>query len=154
LSRRPVTSPDPGEKLPIRRVDASCSAAVVSKVIDRDPVSRWYCGTQNGEEALTADLGEAMTVGAVRHGLGPYAADFPRELVIDTSIDGASWQPAWRGNVVARVIFAAFEEPRWPVMVLSFAPRSARYVRLRQVAQDRQVYWSVAELEVFGSGSN
>ncbi len=151
LPRRPVESPLLGENLPIQRVHASCSAAVVSKVIDRDPVSRWYCGTQDGQESLTADLGQVSNVGAVKHGFGPYAAEFPRELVIDTSVDGSSWQQAWEGNVVARVIFAALEEPKWPVMVLSFAPRPARYVRLRQVGRDSSAFWSVAELEVVGT---
>jgi hypothetical protein len=35
-------------------------------------------------------------------------------------------------------------------MVFSFDPRPARYVRLRQTAQEPQFYWSVAELEVAG----
>ena len=113
-------------------------------------MSRWYCGTQNGDEVLTMDLGHTMSVNAIVNAMGPYASEFPRELVIETSIDGSSWDQAWRGVVIARVIVAAFEEPRSPVMTIPFASRPARYVRLRQVAKDPQFYWSVAELEVRG----
>ena len=153
LPRRPrrVRPPVLGRTLRIRSVNASCSDAIIANAIDGDPVTRWHCGApQAGDEVVTIDLGDTMTVGAVRHGLGPYLSDFPRELAIETSLDAASWQDAWQGPSVASVIFAGFDDPRWPSLVFTFDPRPARYLRLRQTAMDRPFYWSVAEIAVLG----
>ena len=151
LPARPAPPPPAGgERLPIVRVTASCAPDAISSAIDGDPSSRWSCGPQSGREVLTADLGQERRVGAIRQFLGP-PGDFPRQLVIDTSLDAAAWSHAWDGNVIAPVILGSFQQTRWPAIVLSFEPRPARFVRLRQVGRDDAFHWSVGELEVVGS---
>jgi hypothetical protein len=141
-----------GVRRPIERIDAPCLPALAPLAIDGDLATRWYCGPQDGREVMTADLGAVVTVGAVRHLLGTYYADFPRDLVIETSADGVRWDAAWSGPTVSEVVLGALAEPTLAAAVFAFTPRDARFVRLHQVGTDDRMYWSVTELEVW-SGS-
>jgi hypothetical protein len=76
--------------------------------------------------------------------------DFPRHLTIETSADTAQWSPAWSGNVGVIAMSAALEDPRHYVLPFVFEPRSARFVRFTQTAQEDVFYWSVAELRIHG----
>src|SRR6185436_12417291 len=81
---------------PIVRVSASCPSA--ESAIDGDSGTRWICGPQRGAEWFVADLGAAAEgVGAVRYTMGEFYREFPRDLVIETSVDGEVWEPAWSG---------------------------------------------------------
>jgi hypothetical protein len=48
---------------------------------------------------------------------------------------------------------ASLRDPLANRLVLSFAPRPARYVRLRLRSEDPTWYWSIAELEVWTGSS-
>jgi hypothetical protein len=100
------------------------------------------------EQQLTVDAGEAVAVGALVLAFGPYGSGFPRELIVDTSVDGTSWETVWQGSPAALVLRAAIESPRETRVALTFPPRAARRVRLRQIGRDDR-YWSIAELEVW-----
>jgi hypothetical protein len=84
--------------------------------------------------------------------LGRFPTDFPRHLRIDTSVDGREWVPAWDGGVIAEAIEAEFHDAAANRLVLAFAPRPARYIRLQLMSADDVWYWSISELEVW-SGS-
>ena len=73
---------------------------------------------------------------------------FPRALVIETSLDGQAWEAAWDGDVVAPTIEGSLMEPLTAPATMRFAPRRARYVRLRQTGKDSDVNWALAELAV------
>ena len=85
----------------------------------------------------------------IRDALGALGADFPRELIVETSVDGSTWQPAWQGSPATAVLRAALESPLSTRASLVFPPRAARYVRLRQVGRHEVNYWSIAGLEVW-----
>ena len=60
---------------------------------------------RTGDEWFQADLGAAADrVSAVRYSLGESYRDFPRALVVETSVDGQAWEPAWDGDVIAPTI--------------------------------------------------
>jgi hypothetical protein len=143
-----ITRP-PGERLTVHGLTASCSPETVDEANDGDLDSRWVCGLQTASQEIRVDLHRLMRVGAIVHALGTLAENFPRQLLIETSADGQTWDRAWEGSSAAAVFFAAMDEPRTTRVVLRFAPRPARYVRLRQIGRDERNYWSIAELEVW-----
>ena len=96
---------------------------------------------------IRADLGEVREVGGITHALGEYARDFPRLLAIDLSVDGSGWEEVWRGPTAALAFLAAARAPREAAMHITFPPRPARFVRLRQLAQHKNM-WRLAELTV------
>ena len=87
---------------------------------------------------------------AVELWLGPFVEDFPRALAIDASKDGTAWGELWRGGSAGRAFVGAFEAPSDVPLNYALPPTSARYLRLRLLANDETYYWSVAEMRVLG----
>jgi hypothetical protein len=143
----------PGPALAVAGVSSSCAGATAPVVLDGDPSTRWVCGPQRGREAFEADLGSAADVGGVRFLTGEHPSDFPRSLTIETSLDGAAWEAARSGDVIAATIEGALADPRQGATVLTFPARRARFVRLRQTGADDQANWAIAELEIRGPES-
>jgi hypothetical protein len=98
---------------------------------------------------MTIDLGSTTSVGVLVHGLGPFAEDFPRRLIVDTSVDGRSWETAWDKPLGGPVLAAWINDRKRMRVVLPFTPRPARFIRLRQVGRDATYFWSIAELDVW-----
>ena len=119
---------------------------------DGDPATWWDCAApQKGGEQFEVDLGRPTQVAAVVTALGVNVANFPRQLVVETSVDGAEWAPAWDAHVVVATILAGQRDPKNPRIIVAFEPREARYVRLRQTLNHDQFFWSVSELEIYSA---
>jgi hypothetical protein len=56
---------------------------------------------------------------------------------------------AWEGSPAVAVLHAAMAAPRESRAVIEFPSRTARYVRLKQLAREGTYAWSLAELEVW-----
>jgi len=139
-----------GAPRPIARVNASCPAG--ESAVDGNPSTSWVCGPQRGTEWFIADLGAAVDgVRAVRYMMGEAYREFPRDLVVDTSLDGEAWEPAWDGDVIAQTIEGSLLDPLMAPTTVPFAPRRARFVRLRQTGQD-SANWALPELSVLAGG--
>jgi hypothetical protein len=105
-----------------------------------------------GREWFVADLGASIAgVSAVRYAMGEWYREFPRMLVVETSIDGHTWDPAWHGDVIAPIIEGSLLDPLTAPATVPFAPRGARYVRLRQTGKD-VVNWALPELSILAGG--
>lgn len=143
-----AVDPPQGHRLKVQSVNASCSPELLRFLDDNDPGTRWNCGPQSPMQQIAIDLGEVTPVGAIVAGLGQFPTDYPRGLAVDASPDGVTWQPVWQGETATQWASALANPPLTPVIV-SFAPRRARYVRLRLTATDPTWYWSIAELEVW-----
>jgi hypothetical protein len=140
----PLESPV-GEAFPIVAVQAFRHDARV--VSDGKIDTEWGDDPQRPAQWIRADLGEVREVGGITHALGEYARDFPRLLAIDLSVDGSRWEQVWSGQTAALAFLAAARAPREAAMHITFPPRPARFVRLRQLAQHKNM-WRVAELTV------
>lgn len=138
-----------GGRLAVQSVSASCGDDRVALAIDGDMVSRWDCGAQTSDREFTADMGSVVSVGAVTAGLGTDLTNFPRRLVVETSVDGNGWDEAWTGSGLAAAFEADLHHPPIPPVTVSFPARQARYIRLRQIGRDEKWYWSIAELQVW-----
>ena len=140
-----------GEELPIASISTADNAALVGNMTDRDIVTRWHAGReQQPGDCITVDLGQTRDVDGVEMLLGGYVADFPRQLVIETSVDGATWSTAWTGGTALMAFSAALEDPLDLTLPFGFDHRPARYLRLTQNGTERIYYWSIAELRVRG----
>jgi hypothetical protein len=137
----------PGDSL----LNASILHWTVTFMQDDNTDTSWECLLAGGDATIDIELGTSTTVGAVAAVVGD-PAGFPTELVIETSQDGQSWQPAFSGGVVGDAIRAAIDSPRSPRLVVPFAPRLAKYVRVRHPAT-RDRTWSVSEIEVWSGGT-
>jgi hypothetical protein len=151
LTRRPDRNavPAPGPALDVDYISATCQQSLVWAMLDRNRTTRWECGPQVEDQSFTVHLTQPATVGSVVHALGPYPSDFPRHLVMDTSPDGQSWEPAWNGDVLREVEGTGRLDPREMRVMLAFTPRVARQLRLRQIGRAKE-YWSVTRIEVRG----
>jgi hypothetical protein len=149
--RLPMTPQRPatlGTRIPIAAISASADGAHV--VTDGNFETEWHQEPgQSPLQWLMADLGRAQDVGGVMMGLGVFAWDYPRRLAIETSTDGASWEPGWEGPTAATAMLASIAVPREARLHFAFRSRSARYVRLRALIAHKY-YWRVAELEIHG----
>jgi hypothetical protein len=134
-------------------VTSSCPGGPAAAAIDGRLDTSWVCGPQAGAEWFQADLGTAAgDVAAVRYVLGQWYRNFPRTLVIETSVDGQVWDAAWNGDVIAPTIEGSLIDPLNAPVTVPFSPRPARFIRLRQTGKDAQVNWALPELEILAGG--
>jgi hypothetical protein len=138
-----------GGRVAIARIAPSCSRDIAPMLIDGAIDIAWDCGPQLSDEELLVDLATVSTVGAIRLVGGQRPSDHPRELVVESSEDGKTWQRAWTGGVAGLVFQAAVTTPRYVPIVLTFEPRPARFIRLRQIGRDSRAVWAVSEVEVY-----
>jgi hypothetical protein len=140
-----------GDPLPIASISAAANAALVGAMTDHDIITRWHAGrAQRPGDSMTVDLGQPRLVHGAETLIAGYVADFPRQLSIDTSLDGQLWSAAWSGGTAIMALSAALEDPLNVALPFPFEPRSARYLRFTQGGSEQTYYWSVAELRVLG----
>jgi hypothetical protein len=149
LPARPVRGPGTGQRVPIRSLSSICASSSLGRAIDRNTSTMWICGPGTSEQQLVTDLGSEQTAGAIMHSQGTFTGGFPRQMKVETSLDGRTWMPAWQGNAWGVAMAAAMNDPKTLRMWMPFEPRRARYVRLTRPGQDKEYYWTIAELEVW-----
>ena len=140
-----------GQRLLITGVRANRQAAEAWRAIDGDLETAWGSGrAQGGDEELTIELEKPHLVSQVVLRLGSNSFGFPRDLVIDTSIDGAHWTPVWRGQPVVETVRAALQSPGDVPVLIEFGHGQAAFVRLRQLGREPNRPWLIAEVSVHG----
>ena len=148
LPRRAASPAPVGTRVPIASVDTPCAEELVAVVTDGDPRTLWDCVEPAETHRLTIDLGRRVLVEGVIYSLGPYFWNPPTRLAIETSGDGLRWEPARSGSVLGEFIEGGLADPASLRALLRFAPREARYLRLRPESQREEFAWFVSELEV------
>ena len=141
-----------GLPLPVVRLEAGVWSEDVERAIDGHLETRWSTGhPQAPADELVVDLGSARKVGGVELALGPFYTDFPRDLLIEGSLDKQSWVRLWQGPTGGLAVAAAIEDSRRLPVRIAFQSFNARHLRLRQLGSDPVFYWTVAELLVLGA---
>lgn len=139
-----------GAPVAVAALTASEHPENTGRAIDGNRDTRWDTGgRQQPGVTLTADVGSARPLGMAVLELGPSVHDFPRGLIVETSLDGAVWDEVFRGSVAAIGITAAVRHPLEVPIEVPLAGRRARYVRFTQTGADPTFYWSVSELRIF-----
>lgn len=134
---------------PIRTLAArsACNAQNIAKAMDGNSRTAWDCPSKTRRE-LTLDLGAVEQVGGITYGLGRYGYSVPDRLRVSTSADGEQWEDAPTRSVLAALIEGGLRDAGDLRADLPFAPRAARYVRVRAESDAVEFTWFVAELEV------
>jgi hypothetical protein len=145
------TELDPGlQRLPVQSVTANVESQRIALALDGDPETRWDSGPQRGTEVVMIDLGVERRVDGLTMTIGNHSSDFPRLLVIDTSRDGHTWSTGWRGSTAVAAFAGAVRHPMDSPLTFALPHVPARLVRLRQLGQDPEFYWTIFELRVYG----
>jgi hypothetical protein len=138
------------------RVRASRDDAAVARTVDRRAWTRWSVPKRPGEW-LELDLGQARTITQVSLLPGPWAAEAPAGLRVETSVDGAAWEHVGASPRVHPGVHWWKGHPRVDDsgrVIVRFSPKLARYLRITSLGG---VYpgmrWSVAELFVYEPSS-
>ena len=130
----------------IESISASTAPELASRMIDGNLTTAWLPPTpQDGSEQVVLDLGRRSEVGGVV--LATTKTEFPRAVVIELSLDQATWTPVWHGDATAKALTTAIEDPRFFRMQFEFDRTYTRYVRVRQTAQ-APLPWVVFEAQV------
>ena len=137
-----------GAALPVASLRANVNDHLTANALDGDLGTRWDTGPQYLGQTLTIDLGVPRRIGALVLSLGRFRMDFPRALAIECSSDGTVWEHVWGGATDVEALVAALRDPIAVPMTFAIGGRPARYMRLRQMEDDGEFYWSVAELSV------
>lgn len=141
-----------GPVIPIAASSANVANYSLHVMMDGDLLTRWSAGRhQRAGDSVTVDLGSPQNVQGIEMWIGAYVADFPRELLIETSLDGAVWQRAWAGPGSGPTLIAALLDARQLPLTFAFGPATARYIRLTQTGTEPLYYWTIAELKVVGT---
>ena len=101
LSKVEYTPPMVGRTIPFTVRFASCGEALAPLVSDGSLDTRWHCDGGTVGQHIMLDTGEVTTISAVAPALGEYVTDTPRNLRVETSMDGARWDIAWSGSAWA-----------------------------------------------------
>jgi F5/8 type C domain len=142
---------EPGSpRLQVQSVTANVEGQRIALALDGDPDTRWDSGPQRGTEVVTIDLGVERRVDGLTMTIGNHSSDFPRVLVIDTSRDGRTWSTERRGSTTIAAFTAAVRHPTESPLTFALPHVPARLVRLRQLGQDPEFYWTIFELRVYG----
>jgi len=99
---------------------------------------------------VVVEIEPAQPVGGVVLSMGAYSFGFPRELAVDLSLDGTTWQTVWQDETSVATVRAAVANPMSVPLTIDFEPSTAKFVRLRQLGRDERVPWWIAELYVHG----
>ena len=142
----------PGQALTFASITSEVNAAMLPAVTDGDITTRWHAGReQRPGDAISVDLGSPHQVHGAEMLIAGFVADFPRRLLVETSVDGENWSQAWTGTTSIIALSAALDDPLNVPLTFPFEPREARFVRFTELDSEDTYYWSIAELRILGA---
>ena len=126
---------------------------------DRDLSTAWTTGApQRPGQSLVVDLGqvqEGLCQVLLHTSLPGKEHDAPRGIEVHLSLDGRAWQKAAGADDLYGHLDWCLDRPLLlphpPRLLIRFAPRAARWLKLVQTGRDDHYYWSLAELRAFAA---
>jgi hypothetical protein len=132
------------------RLSATADGNSVNQTQDGNLLTRWVAKHGDRRESFVVEFEASHDVSGLLIELGGYTADFPTDLVVETSNDGVHWIGRWSGDTAAATLYGALRSPRRLPLEITFPPAGARFVRLTN-RQLQQSDWSIPELRVYGA---
>lgn len=115
----------------------------VQNPLDGNVQTRWATGTaQANGQWYTVDMKAAQTFSQLTIDAAVNETDYPRGFAVYVSNDGTNW-----GSPIAT------GTPTTTLSIVTFPAQTARYLRIVQTGSDPVSWWSLAELNVFGSST-
>lgn len=81
--------------------------------------------------------------------LGPSANDFAIDFKIEVSREGEEWTEVEKGYLLSEFLEKLFETPDDLVQTIHISEKETKFIKLTQIGNSRQFWWSIAELSVF-----
>jgi hypothetical protein len=124
----------------------------LAPISDADPATRWISPTsQRQGNTLVLSLDDAAAVCGIELSRGAEGELYARALEIATSLDGATWQIAFTGDMGGAAMDAVLENPLDARLRFDLASAPARFVRLRLLKPDPIYQWAIADVIVHGA---
>jgi fibronectin type 3 domain-containing protein len=112
-----------------------------ANAIDGNIATRWSTDSlQTNGQWFEVDMRSAKTIFKIVLDATPSPNDYPRGYQVNLSNDGSSW-----GSPVATG--AGYSA----VTTITFPPQTARYVRITQTGSATGNYWSIHEMNIYGT---
>ncbi len=149
---RQERSPTPvGTPLRLIAGSASTGQFVLQDLTDGNPLTHWRSTElQRGDERLDVQLDGLHRVSGVILSMGLHGEAYPRQLRIETSRDGATWNIAG-DDAPAGMAFSAILRDFARVQLSFHVPDvESQYVRLRQLGRDPHAFWVITDITVLG----
>ena len=143
------------ERPPISRAGLSATTShnpgELVYAFDGDLGTRWLSNRpQAGNEEIIIYLEQPTDVSHLRVTADrPSHGDYPRHLVIDSTVDGRTWKTLYSGGSFERLLLGAVPVDRFSFMDFPLPPNTSRLIRLRQTGRTPTFYWSFHELELW-----
>ena len=132
---------------------ASHNAEAVTRALDGDVATRWLTieAQRGGEWYSIACPGTQIITEVVLRFDRRSGSNYPRRLVVESSIDGERFSPLWEGSVLP-MLTASVARMETPMEVrIQVPPAEFRFLRLRQVSRTRRSwFWAIPEIELRG----
>ena len=118
---------------------------------DGDLGTRWLSHRpQAGNEEIVIQLDEPTDVSHLRLTLGRLSfGDYPRHLVVDSTVDGRTWTTLHSGRGFERLLPGALPVDDFSFLDFPLPPNSSRLIRMRQTGSTPAFYWSFHELDLW-----
>jgi hypothetical protein len=112
-----------------------------ANALDGNLTTRWSTGgSQVNGQWFRVDMGEACTFNKIVMNYVNSANDYPRGYQVSVSNDGISWSsPVAAGTGSSSIT------------TITFPTQAARYFRITQTGSTSGTFWSIDELNVFGT---
>ncbi len=139
----------PGSPVAIAAAVDGEGIADVSALTDGETHTFWSTlhEQQVGDE-LVLDLGRIVRPCAVLLSLGDFRVEYPRKLIVETSVDGTAWTTVASRRTAGMAVRAALDDPIRAEIPVALAPRDGRYIRLRIDESHPRVPWIVTDVSV------
>ena len=147
----PPQAPLAGEPLPIQAVRANRGSGDARKLIDGDVNSWWASGQrQKPGDRIVLELPRPERLSGMILAMGDGFFNYPRHLVVETSVDEGEWRTVWEGETASQAVAASLKGQRSFSIAIPTGGVQARFIRLTQSWRDPRP-WSIAEITVLGA---
>jgi hypothetical protein len=145
----PPAPPCSGDPLPIVAAADDRGPVDLAVLTDRNPKTWWTTlRAQQAGDILRLDLGRTAHPCAIFVSVGEFRASYPRQLTVDTSADGLTWNTVATLRTAGLTMRAALEDPKNVTMPIALQPTTGRYVRLRAGESHAVIPWIVTDVIV------
>jgi hypothetical protein len=139
-----------GARLPLAAVADTSGSLDLRTLTDGNVYTRWITPhAQREGDLLTVDIGRAGRVCAVTLSVGEFRKNYPRLLLMETSLDAIHWAAPVSIRTAALTVRAALTDPKAVAIDIPVGPVDARFVRLR-IGEAADDAWVVGEISVTG----
>jgi len=133
------------------QVRSNCNHESAQNAIDGNLTTRWHSGPQKPGVYFQIDMGKLNKVSGLSLYLGQSPLDYPRGYIVEVSNDGKEWFQVAENILNQPSILTYLKPMELKKTVITFNEIQAKFIKITQMGKDAVYYWSIYEIEVFGT---